>query len=68
MNVFDWEEIRIRLQGKQATRDAIIKVAFQQWIDRHSDLDDKSGCELQELFGLFAAGWIICEHITGENQ
>ena len=65
MNIFDWEEIRPKLQ-KQSTRDATIKAAFQQWIDGHSDYDDKNVLELHGLFNLFRAGWIICEHTIGD--
>ena len=62
MTIFDWEEIRPKLQ-KQATRDATIKAAFQQWIDGNDVYDDMHNCELERLFGLFRASWIICEHI-----
>ena len=62
MNIFDWEEIHPKFQ-KQATRDATIKAAFQQWLDGNSCYDGMSSCELKGLFDLFRAGWIICEHI-----
>lgn len=68
MNVFDWEEIRPKLLGKQATREAVIRVAFQQYIDGNDCYDDVSSCELQGLFDLFRASWIICEHIIGAEQ
>ena len=65
MTVFDWEELRPKLQ-KQATRDATIEAAFQQWIDGSDCYDDMSSCELQGLFDLFRASWIICEHTIGD--
>jgi len=67
MNVFDWEKIRVRLNEKQPTRKAVIKAAFQQWIDGSDAYDDLSSCELQGLFGVFEASWIICEHLIGAS-
>ena len=64
MTVFDWEELRQKLQ-RQATRDATIKAAFQQWIDGNDGYDDMNSCELQGLFSLFRASWVICEHTIG---
>jgi len=60
MEVFDWDDLRPLLQ-KQATRDATIKAAFQQWLDGHDCYDDMNAPELKGLFDVFRAGWIICE-------
>ena len=65
MTVFDWDKLRPKLD-KQATRDATIKAAFQQWMDGHSDFDEMSSCEIQGMYGMFRAAWIICEHVFGD--
>ena len=64
MTIFDWEELRPKLQ-KQSTRDATIKAAFQQWMDGNERFDDMSSCEIQGMFDMFRASWIICEHTIG---
>ncbi len=64
MNIFDWDEIRPKLD-KQATRDATIKAAFQKWIEGNDCYDDWGGSELRGLFDIFRASWIICEHTIG---
>lgn len=67
MIVFDWEKIRPKLHEKQATQEAVIKVAFQQYIDGYDCYEDMSSCEMQGLFDLFRASWIICEHTIGDE-
>ena len=67
MNVFEWEEVRPKFE-KQATRDILIGAAFQQYLDGNSCYEDMSGRELNELYEMFRASWIICEHVTGVNH
>ena len=62
MTIFDWAKVRPKLNGKQATQEVVIKAAFQQWIDGNDGYDDMNSCELQGLFSLFRASWVICEH------
>jgi hypothetical protein len=59
--IFDWGELRLRLTEKQATRDATIREAFDQWVEGHSGFDEASQSEMEEFFNLFRASWIICE-------
>ncbi len=63
MNIFDWDEVRPKFYDKQATRDATIKAAFQQYIDGNECYDDMKGAELRGLFAMFRTSWIICEHV-----
>ena len=66
-NVFDWDKIRPKFE-EQATRDATIKAAFQQYLDGNSGYEDMNSCELQGLHDLFRASWIICEHTIGGSS
>ena len=68
MNVFDWDTIRPELNEGQLTREAVIKSAFQQWLDGNDGYDDMSSSELQAMFWLFRASWIICEHTIGAKS
>ncbi len=65
MTAFDWDIIRPRLNESQPTREAVIRSAFQQWIDGSDCYDDLNSLELQGLLDLFRASWIICEHTIG---
>jgi hypothetical protein len=64
MNVFNWDEVRIKF-SKQATRDVTIGIAFQQYLDGNSCYEDKSSGDLNDLYDMFRAAWIICEHMVG---
>jgi len=68
MTVFDWEEIRPKLHTRQATRDAPVKAAFQQYIEGNDCYDDMSSAELRGLFDVFRTSWIICEHTIGDKR
>jgi hypothetical protein len=64
MTVFDWDKIRPKFQ-KQATRDATIGAAFQQYLDGN----DMDCCDdMGKLFDTFRAAWIICEDMIGGNH
>ena len=65
MIVFDWTIIRHKLDDEQLTREAVIKSAFQKWVNGSDCYEDASSCELQGLFDTFRASWIICEHTIG---
>jgi hypothetical protein len=67
MTVFDWDKIRPKFQ-KQATRDATIRAAFQQYLDGNSRYDDMTSAEMRGLFDVFRPAWIICEHVIGGNH
>ena len=67
MIAFDWDTIRPKL-AVQPTREAVIKSAFQQWLDGNDGYEDISTPELQSLFDLFRASWIICEHTIGATS
>lgn len=67
MQVFDWDKLRPKVNGKQRTRDAIIRHAFNQWVEGHSCYDDDSQIETADRFFLFRAAWIICEGFI-ENE
>jgi hypothetical protein len=60
MIIFEWEEVRPKFD-KQATRDILIEKAFQQYLDGNNCYGDYS-CE---LYDVFRAAWIICEHVVG---
>jgi hypothetical protein len=64
MNVFDWDKIRPKFK-KQATRDITIGAAFQQYLDGNSGYEDESSGDLNDLYDVFRAAWIICEHMVG---
>jgi len=65
MIVFDWTTIRPEFHDGQLTREAVIKSAFQQWLGGNDGYEDMNSCELQSLFDVFRASWIICEHTIG---
>ena len=65
MIAFDWDTVRPKLNDGQPTREAVIRSAFQQWLDGNDGYEDFNDLELQGLFDLFRASWIICEHIVG---
>ena len=67
MIAFDWDTIRPKL-AVQPTREAVIKSAFQQWLDGNDGYEDMSTPELRALFDLFRASWIICEHTIGATS
>lgn len=62
MIAFDWDEVRPELEDTQPTREFVIKSAFQQWLDGNDGYEDMNAPELQGLFYIFRASWIICEH------
>ena len=59
MQVFDWEVLRPLLK-ESCTRDRTIQHAFYQWTNGNS-YGDMSSSEMQSLFEVFRAGWIISE-------
>ena len=65
MIAFDWDTVRPKLNDGQPTREAVIRSAFQQWLDGNDGYEDLNDLELQGLFDLFRASWIICEHTVG---
>ena len=61
MEVFNWDNLReeLSITRKRDTRDIVIERAFQQWIEGHDGYEDKSKPEMDELFHIFKAAWII---------
>jgi len=68
MIVFDWTTIQPKFKDGQPTREAVIKSAFQQWLDGNDGYEDLNRAELQGLFDTFRASWIICEHTIGAKS
>lgn len=61
MNVFDWREYFNRRDSDEPTRDALIEKAFQQYVEGHDRIEDKSENEREEHFATFKASWLIAE-------
>lgn len=61
MVIFDWNTIRAKYNDKQPTREAVIRAAFQQWVDGNSCFADANSLEMGAFYDVFKASWLICE-------